>query len=107
MTREEMKNGYILTKARVKHSDASDSPDGDSEPENPEVKPEPAASSDESDIEARVARKKRVAKIVESDESDDGAPKPMGWIRKPRVKNGTATYGFLAKILFLDENFVS
>lgn len=87
LTREEMKSGYVLTKARVKHADASDSPDGDSEPEQPEVKQEPAVSSDESDVDARVAKKKRIAKIVESDESNDEKPTEKlesPWIHKPR-----------------------
>ena len=69
LSREEMKRGWILDKARVKDENASDSSPDDSEPEGVVIKPEPVASSDESDIEAKLSRKKRIAKIEDSEVS--------------------------------------
>lgn len=55
------------TKARVKNENATDSSPDDSEPEGVIIPAQPAIQSDESDIDAKVARKKRTAKIEDSE----------------------------------------
>lgn len=90
LTKHELKSGFIFTKARVKASDASDSSEGDTEPEEPDIKQEPAMPSDESEVEILVAKKKRVAKIVESESETESKGMAGVWIKKPRCYQSTS-----------------